>query len=66
MIEKIEETIKDILFMQSLISLIQAAEDSTIEISDYIYLINETEKKLDDIYFRLDNVITILKENEYE
>ncbi len=44
MIEKIEESIKGILFMQSLISLIQAAEDSTIEISDYIYLINEAEK----------------------
>ncbi len=66
MIEIINEAMEGILFMQSLISLIQAAEDSSIEISDYIYLINEAEQKLNDIYFKLDEVITILKENEYE
>lgn len=66
MIEIINEAMGGILFMQSLISLTQAAEDSSIEISDYIYLINEAEKKLNDIYFKLDDVITILKENEYE
>ncbi len=66
MIEVIKEAMDGILFMQSLISLIQAAEDSSIEISDYIYLINEAEQKLNDIYFRLDAAITTLKESEHE
>lgn len=65
-IEMMEKAEKDLLFISSVADLINAAENSCIEIVDYLPVIQEVHERAFNVYWKIDEILNALKEQENE